>query len=212
MKKKSIYIISILSLYFVSCGSVETDRDETNNNFNIEVKEDVDALNKSDLISYEGKAMEIIQTSFMILSKNVKNAMGNGGVQNAVQFCNLNASILTDSLSKAHHVIIQRITNKYRNAGNKLKDQDQTVWDLFTNKKESGDSILPFTEIINDEIVTYAPILLNKPLCLNCHGVVGKAISESDYEFIHSLYPEDRAVGYALGDLRGMWKITQTKN
>jgi len=37
--------------------------------------------------------------------------------------------------------------------------------------------------------------------CLKCHGDISKNKELSD--FMHEYYPEDKAVGYKMGDLRG---------
>jgi len=46
------------------------------------------------------------------------------------------------------------------------------------------------------------------PLCEKCHGKIGSTLKEADYASIKSLYPEDMAIGYKTGDLRGMWSIS----
>jgi cytochrome c551/c552 len=44
------------------------------------------------------------------------------------------------------------------------------------------------------------------PTCIKCHG--GKTdITESTQKMIAQKYPNDKAIGYQMGDLRGMWKI-----
>ena len=52
----------------------------------------------------------------------------------------------------------------------------------------------------------FAPIL-DKGLCLTCHGIVGETLLPENDEKIKTLYPEDKAVGYSEGDLRGVWSI-----
>jgi len=42
---------------------------------------------------------------------------------------------------------------------------------------------------------------------LNCHGEPGKEISEETLQKLNELYPEDKAIGHQIGDLRGMWSI-----
>lgn len=48
------------------------------------------------------------------------------------------------------------------------------------------------------------PIYL-QPLCATCHGA---SIAPALREFIHERYPEDRATGFAVGELRGLfWAV-----
>jgi hypothetical protein len=44
-------------------------------------------------------------------------------------------------------------------------------------------------------------------MCLNCHGTPGKHIQDATLTKIQQLYPEDRAVNFKEGDLRGLWHI-----
>jgi hypothetical protein len=53
----------------------------------------------------------------------------------------------------------------------------------------------------------FKPILL-QPLCLNCHGNEELDISPAVLAMLKKEYPEDKATGFAAGDLRGMWHIT----
>ena len=68
--------------------------------------------------------------------------------------------------------------------------------------------ITPIVEVDNNNNKHYyAPILL-KANCLACHGKVDEFISVKTDSIIKSLYPDDKAVGYNEGDLRGIWSIT----
>lgn len=44
------------------------------------------------------------------------------------------------------------------------------------------------------------------PTCLKCHGGA-EDIAGGTRAVLAEKYPRDRATGYQLGDLRGMWKI-----
>ena len=41
-----------------------------------------------------------------------------------------------------------------------------------------------------------------------CHGQPGKDIKPATMEILRERYPEDKASGFAMYDLRGAWKIT----
>lgn len=53
-----------------------------------------------------------------------------------------------------------------------------------------------------------APIVLGNPLCLQCHGTPGEDIDPETLASIQKFYPNDKATGFKLGDLRGLWRIT----
>jgi hypothetical protein len=56
--------------------------------------------------------------------------------------------------------------------------------------------------------VFYAPIVIPMDTCLQCHGEPGRDITEANLALIRSLYPDDAATGFRLGQLRGLWKVT----
>ena len=58
----------------------------------------------------------------------------------------------------------------------------------------------------SDEIHFFKPILL-QAMCLNCHGSPGQDIQSPTLARIQQLYPDDRAVNFKEGDLRGVWHI-----
>jgi hypothetical protein len=50
----------------------------------------------------------------------------------------------------------------------------------------------------------YVEPILAQPLCLTCHG---DAIAPALASRIEQLYPQDRAVGFQVGDLRGVFWV-----
>ena len=53
----------------------------------------------------------------------------------------------------------------------------------------------------------YGGFLVSNALCLRCHGEPGPDISAEDLALIQRLYPQDKATGFKLGQLRGAWRI-----
>ena len=144
--------------------------------------------------------------------KNVSHAMKTGGPEYAIDFCNLRAMEIKDSLSRLNNCQIQRIALKYRNPLDKpqsKKEEDILYQYQLANQK--GDSIKPKVYLFDDRIEYYQPILINKGSCLICHGKPGKQIAEETLEKIKARYPNDLATGFALNDFRGAWKITFMK-
>ncbi len=158
----------------------------------------------------EGKA--IAQASFGALSQELKTALKQGGVPHAVKYCNLQALSIMDSLSQAHQVVIKRVSRKPRNPVDAPDPLETEILEAYQQTIESGKEPKPRLAVIEGnglqakQIQFNAPILV-KPLCLNCHGKVGEQIKEKDYQLVKQLYPQDQAINYQVGDLRGMWSI-----
>jgi hypothetical protein len=164
-------------------------------------------LDAESYIRYLSEGSEVSAQTQAVLLANVSGAMKQGGSVYAVEFCNLKASGITDSLNARWNCIIQRVSDQNRNPENNLETEtDRKMWDHFVALHHDG--------AIHDTVVTekghavyYKPILTAMPACLQCHGHE-QEIAPETLKKIHELYPKDPATGYALNDLRGLWKIT----
>lgn len=176
-------------------------------NSKAEVIDDQPSLNESDKREYVARGREIAKQTFITLSTQLKAKISEGGIQNAVDYCNVAAYPLTDSIAKANNVVLRRATDRYRNPGNKADSLESIVLDEY--KKNVNEGLKLEARIIEDGGVVhfYAPIK-TKGLCLSCHGEPGKFISEADYAFIKEKYPKDLAINYESDELRGIWSIT----
>ncbi len=162
---------------------------------------------------YLRKGREIVNLTQSELLKNVSHALKKGGPGYAIDFCNLRAMLLKDSLSRLNNCQIRRIAIKYRNP----IDMPQTKTEkdqLFKYQvaHQQGESIKPKVYLFDDRIEYYQPIFLDKGACLICHGNPGKQIADETLEKIKARYPNDLATGFELNDFRGAWKITFMKN
>jgi len=161
-----------------------------------------DAQNEEELKS---QAQLIVQFSSQALLGKLQKSIGEQGIAGAVDFCKLEAVAITDSLSLAFGVDIKRISSKNRNPNNAPNSEEKKYLDQFESEGELALPILVKTE---DRFTYFAPIRLAGGLCLNCHGKLDESMTLEQFEHIKEMYPEDKATGYSLGDLRGMWKIT----
>ena len=160
---------------------------------------------------YLDKGKQIAAATFTALSQQLQKAVKEGGIPNAIQYCNLAAYPITDSLSQVHQAVIKRTSLKNRNPKNKTTEIERIVLKDFEKKTAEGQALKPIVKSLNDQTVTfYAPIQLNE-FCLNCHGKLGETLTSENYTFIKKHYPEDKAIGYLSGELRGMWSIQLNK-
>lgn len=140
------------------------------------------------------------------LIKNLLGAIQKGGADYAVEFCNEKAMPLTDSLSEKYRVEIQRISAKNRNPKNVASLFDKKILALF---ESTTVPLLKDTLIDTPKgYVYYKPIKIGMPTCLQCHGKPKEDINEATASTIRKKYRFDKATGYAMGELRGAWKLT----
>lgn len=193
MKTKLFYILPLLGLTLFACeNSGKKVNGKTGETI---VKSDAEYINDGKIIA---------ETTFKVLSSNLQQAMAEGGVENALTYCNVNAMSLTDSLSKHYNVTIKRVSDKTRNPLNSPTANEQKIIDDYLANAENRKPVLEKGD--NYMRTFYAPIIA-KGLCLSCHGTIGETLVSENNEKIKILYPEDKAVGYSEGDLRGVWSI-----
>lgn len=147
------------------------------------------------------------------LGSNLKKHMKAEGPLGAAKFCMSNAYPLTDSVDAelGKDVSIKRISLKYRNPANQpAKKEEQILRSLEI--LEQQDVILPeylVEQADQDTYKFYKPLRINKKVCLKCHGNI--AGNKELSGFMKNNYPEDKATGYKMGDLRGAIVVTVKK-
>lgn len=141
-----------------------------------------------------------------LLTSKVKSTIKGHGPFQAINFCNLSAYPLTDSLSGLYHVKIKRIAIKYRNPENEANEHERLIIKNYIAQMQKGEALNPVVEKNGEVVHFYAPIKV-KHACLTCHGVAGSEIPDTLFNHIKELYPKDLASGFKEGDLRGIWSI-----
>lgn len=140
---------------------------------------------------------------------HVSSAIEKGGTEYAVEFCNLKALAITDSLSEQYGYSISRITDRNRNPENGLETEtEKLIFEQFKENNELTDSLF----IVNNQMHYYKRINAGMQACIKCHGNPETDIEPATLAKIKTLYPDDRAIGYALNDFRGLWKIIKEQN
>ncbi len=157
---------------------------------------------------YYDRGAEVVDATFSALSKQLQSALAEGGVKNAVEYCNFIVNPVIDSLSRQYNAEIRRVTLKTRNVLNKPRDYENIMLRAYLDNYDEGRLLKPIVENLYDgNHVYYSPIIIKSGLCLACHGEIGTNITQKDYDYIRSLYPTDKATGYSEGDMRGVWAI-----
>lgn len=211
MNKLSYLVYTTAITALLACGNEKTAEQQKVTTMEEQPKkiaEGVEELTIEESQAYTLKGQEIAQQTFKALSGNLKKAMSEGGVANAVKFCNVNESIIVDSLEKHFDVSIKRTSHKLRNEKNKPNASEQEMIDYYLNASKTTEDLFPEVKRNTDNTVSFfAPIHL-QPLCVTCHGTVGKQVAEADYKSILALYPNDKAVDFNIDEFRGIWSIT----
>ncbi|SNY95304.1 c-type heme family protein [Flagellimonas pacifica] len=146
-----------------------------------------------------------------VLGKNLMGTIQTKGVDAALAFCNERAYTLTDSMSVHFNAKIKRVSDKPRNSKNKANKTELGYIEAFKEQVANGNSIEPVVVENNDQIDFYYPIVTNN-MCLKCHGTPEKTIGKEVMKSLSRLYPNDKATGYNVNEVRGIWSIIFEKD
>jgi len=198
---KKILLITLLILSFTACQNSADKKSKNDSQPVVEEKPDFDHK------SYKMKGMIIAKTTFKTFKSKIKEVGQKDGLTAVVDFCHDNASKLTDSIGKAHNVVIKRTSHKLRNPKNKPNAEEKAILDQYLQLQKENQELRPIVQKDKEGYVHfYGPIKIKKA-CLQCHGEPVKDIPEPILEKIKENYPEDQATGFQLGELRGIWDI-----
>jgi hypothetical protein len=194
---KNIFSINLLILILtISCGE----------------KDQEAQLTKNQKIEMRDAASEYMGQLKSILSKQIKFK----GTLSAVAVCSDTAQVLTNNFGLMKGVYVKRVSFKNRNKNNVPDGFEAKVLKGFEQTKNEGrlTTDTEHFEIIKENDHQYLRYM--KPIkigaaCLKCHGNEEK-ISAEVKDLIAKRYPDDKAVGYKKGDLRGAVSIKKLIN
>lgn len=155
------------------------------------------------------KGQGIASATFKALSARLGAAMQSGGPAHAVEYCSLSALPLVDSISAAEGVHIKRTSERLRAPHDAPDADEERALQVMREQWEQGDAaaVLSDVRLLGDSVAYYQPIFIGSPTCLKCHGTAGLELDSAAYAAIAEYYPDDAAIGYELGELRGMWSV-----
>ncbi len=191
---KKLIVFSVLSLFiFINCSQKSKP----------EITEELKTSLRSDAKSF----MESLKS---VLIKEIQT----NGIVKAVSVCSDTAQVLTNTYGISKGIYIKRVSFKNRNPLNVPDDFEAKVLKMFEEQFKNG-QLKPETEYAEMIEVNgvyklrYMKPIFVQPECLNCHGAEDQ-ISPQVKEVINKIYPDDKAKGYQMGDLRGAVSIQKT--
>lgn len=165
--------------------------------------------NNTDVSQEQVDGLRATSLEFMKTLKGVLiNQMQTGGVVQAVSVCSDTAQVLTNNFGLQKGVYIRRVSLKNRNPNNYPDEFEKRILNQFELLKQNNElnEKTEYFEVVKEDEFTYLrylkPILVQAE-CLNCHGDPATNMMGDVKELIAQQYPDDKAVGYSIGDLRG---------
>ncbi len=196
MYKTSLAISTLISISFFSLPTIAHDKAQL-------------ASTTDPLVL---KSRTAIKPLAMQLKQAMQGAMKSGGPIKALSVCQAQAPIITNKINTSalhsdstQHVSVTRTSLKVRNLTNAPDKWELKVLQQFESDLAAGKRIknIEYSETVmteQGETFRYMKAIPTKAVCLKCHG---SEISADIQKKIAQLYPEDKAVGFKQGDIRG---------
>ncbi|MGB2882826.1 MAG: DUF3365 domain-containing protein [Rhodoferax sp.] len=145
------------------------------------------------------------------LLKVLSDEIAKGGPASAVNVCNEKAPQMAKAASEQTGWTIRRVSLRNRNPKAVPDTWERTTLEEFDRRAAAGEdaSKLEKYAVVDNAgraEYRYMKALPTQQLCLSCHGAT-EAMAPDVVSKIHALYPDDKAMGYALGQIRGAMTI-----
>ncbi len=198
----SLVFICFLLLGFSSISVAHTVAD---NAIQEKVTQGKVALEKKALTN-EAKA--IVKQFAGQLKPQLKQAIKSGGFEHAVQVCSVQAPKIAQQLSMQTGWSVKRISLKARNASAAEPNEfERGVLEKFNKRQQAGEPAAKIAYAkLSEGKYQFIKAQGVQGLCLNCHG---QNITPEVKQVLNKYYPNDKATGYELGQIRGAFSLTK---
>lgn len=204
-----------LALFISACGSDETAETK------ISVKKISTDVHKKNEVKEQAKpkiptkeaeiavAKETIKEFSNLLKSELASSMKENGAVASLTICNTKAPRFTAYVSNLKGRQLSRVSLKNRNLHNAPNEWEKAVLEDFETRKENGEDTqsLIYAEIINEngkKQFRFMKAITTQKECLTCHG---EKINKAVKKYIEELYPDDKAIGFKEGDIRGAFVV-----
>lgn len=138
------------------------------------------------------------------LKARIKASMEAGGPPQAITVCSEDAPRIAAELAAEQGVKIGRSSLRLRNPGNIGPDWVQTWLAEQGERSALGvQTMKTIAEVDGQRVARIAVPLPTEALCVTCHGPA-EGLAPEVTATLAERYPDDKAVGYAEDDLRGV--------
>ncbi|HYN01041.1 MAG TPA: DUF3365 domain-containing protein [Vicinamibacteria bacterium] len=128
-----------------------------------------------------------------------------GGLEGAVAVCSTTAQARTAEYRRTFGNDVRRVSLRRRNPANEPDAYERRVLESFDRLPAEARLAAEHWEVVREdgrEALRYLKPVLASAMCLTCHGEKAK-IPPAVQAVVAREYPDDRATGFSLGDVRG---------
>lgn len=134
-----------------------------------------------------------------------------GGPESAILVCSEKAPQMAKAASEQSGWTIRRVSLRNRNPKAVPDDWERAALEEFDRRAAAGENPanLEFSALVEKgggKEARYMKALPVQQVCLACHGPTDKIAPDVSAK-LRTLYPDDKAVGYNIGQVRGAMTI-----
>jgi hypothetical protein len=193
MKKLSIILLAII--LFVSC------------NKSGDKKEQSESQGKNDKMLAYLAADKMITNFSNDLKKELISSLNEKGAVGSIEVCRIKAPEIAMTYSNEDVWSIKRVSEKNRNPANVADEQEKNIFRQFIARTDSIPDVISVWQVSDTgKVLLYYKPIRTGQLCLKCHGT-SETIDPEVKTALEKFYPDDKATGYEVGDLRGMFVV-----
>lgn len=183
-----MFHVSLSALVLTSaCGEAPTERSYAFENVPASLRAERD------------RADTAIQALQAALIERLTDELGSEGPQGAIHVCRDEAQAITARAASEEGIAVGRTSHRLRNQANAPRPWLERLVADGAGKKY--DEVHPTVVDLGDRVGVVRPIG-TLGICTQCHGGSGDVLPDVR-EAIVEAYPDDEAVGFSIGDLRG---------
>lgn len=169
------------------------------------------AADEPDLEAARAEARGIVKLFAGRLQGALQGAIAEQGFIHAIEVCRVEAPQIAAGLSEDGGWTVDRTALRLRNPANAPDAWERGVLETFVARGAAGEDLMTVEEIAviaenGGRRLRYMKAIPTGELCTACHG---SAIDPELAAAIRAAYPEDRATGFAPGELRGAFTLSR---
>ena len=162
----------------------------------------------ADPVQLKQEAVSIVKKFGGSLKPELKQAIQSGGPAHAISVCAEKAPEIARGLSNETGWMVKRVSLKARNRQSATPDAwEREVLEQFDRRQAA---VEPASQMVHSEVVggefRFMKAQAVEAVCMNCHAAKVKPEVEAA---LRENYPDDKARGYTLGQIRGAFSLTR---
>jgi hypothetical protein len=139
--------------------------------------------------------------------RELSDALTRGGTVGALSFCHLDATAVTQRVSESEGIAAGRTSDRLRNPTNAPKSWATPL--IQAHAGQRAKDVEGYVVDLGEKIGVLRPIA-ERQMCAGCHGPQ-ESLAPGVKLALQRRYPDDRAVGFNEGEIRGWFWVEMPK-